>query len=516
MKTRLFFLSMALASVMVSCTDGLSDKLQWDEGVMATLPEYEDVAGTRVAFNNSLTSFTWSNGDCIGVCRSSVLANGTAAFTLLKGGATVGNFINDSFSLNPQADYYAFYPFAVGTTATSFPIDITGQVQTANNSTEHIGKFNYMSTIFTTDDNGKASFTFSNICTVIQIHFTAEDEVIYKSLSISSNGTPFATKASYNLKDNTITPTESKSVFQLSFGEGLHVYKDEAVTISAIIVPRDMSESTLTFAFKDAGGVQKEFSMAGYAFSPGKLYHFYADVSKGEPPYGGCPDGKHPHAIDLGLPSGTLWSCMELGAESPFERGFKYSWGQTAFAQKSYSNWSNYEFMDESLGNEWGIWKYQVADNNTDGIWYSADGAFIGDNNKTLDLADDAAWQNWGGAWRMPTKEEVQELILYTENSQYEYSSEYGYRKVVYKKKANGKYSLWDPHIFYLHNGYGSEYYTWTSSLSGDTRMAIGFGWYQLPDGLTFNNGSRTQLRYIRPVQSPSTGDSGSQSGGRP
>ena len=93
MKTRIFLLSLALASVMLSCTDKLSEQLMWDEGVMATIPGYEDADGTRVSFVNGLGNFRWSNGDCIGVCRSSSSSNGTAAFTLLKGGESVGNFI---------------------------------------------------------------------------------------------------------------------------------------------------------------------------------------------------------------------------------------------------------------------------------------------------------------------------------------------------------------------------------------------------------------------------------------
>lgn len=32
------------------------------------------------------------------------------------------------------------------------------------------------------------------------------------------------------------------------------------------------------------------------------------------------------------------------------------------------------------------------------------------DNKTTLELADDAANFNWGGSWRMPTKEELEEL----------------------------------------------------------------------------------------------------------
>ena len=34
-----------------------------------------------------------------------------------------------------------------------------------------------------------------------------------------------------------------------------------------------------------------------------------------------CPDGQHPHLVDLGLPSGTIWSCCNTGASKPEELG---------------------------------------------------------------------------------------------------------------------------------------------------------------------------------------------------
>ena len=34
-----------------------------------------------------------------------------------------------------------------------------------------------------------------------------------------------------------------------------------------------------------------------------------------------CPDDNHPHAIDLGLPSGTKWACCNVGADKPEEYG---------------------------------------------------------------------------------------------------------------------------------------------------------------------------------------------------
>ena len=516
MKTRIILLSMTLSLAAMSCTNKLSDRLEWDQGLMAAIPGYETVNATRVSFSNALTSFYWSNGDCIGVCRSSSTANGTAAFTLLKGGASVGNFINDSFSLIPNSDYYAFYPFTTGVIASEYPIDLTGQIQTANNSIEHIGKFNYMSAGFTADESGKASFTFSNIGAVIQLHFTADMEETYQSLSITSDGSPFTVGASYNLTNGTITPKSSKATFTVSFGEeGMHVYNGESVVISAVILPDDLSQSTLTFAVKNvSGAVVKVFDLAGYAFSKGKLYHFYEDDSKGTPPYGGCPDGNHPHAIDLGLPSGTLWSCMDLGAVNPTSAGIGFTWGQTDYVEKNDSNWSNYEFMTSSFTNQWGISKYQVPDDQTDGVWYNEAGEFIGDNKTTLDLNDDAARKNWGGKWRMPTKEEADELLNYTTRAWVEnYNGTGQIGEVLYKKKTYGSYSLWDTHIFLrgskAHNSAWNMWSNplWTSSLQPKTQNAyylliIAQSETYRPDWMINTDPSRYQKKGIRPVMS--------------
>lgn len=509
MKTRIFLLLQAFVLAAVSCSDKLTDQSTWDNGVMASIPGYEDAHATRVRFNNGLNVFYWTNGDCIGVCRNAGSANGTAAFTLLKGGETIGNFINDAFSLLPNSEYYAFYPFVAGATATVFPINLANQTQTSNNDVSHIGAFNYMATSFTTDDNGKASFTFSNIGAVIQLHFTADNEETYQSLSITSSGTPFTIRANYNLTNGTYTSDGSYDTFRVLFGEdGMHVYNGENVVITAVVLPDDLSQSTLTFSIKNkAGAVVKVIESAGYAFSRGKLYHFYEEVHHGNPPYGGCPDGNHPHAIDLGLPSGTLWSCMNLGAETPLYRGYRFSWGQTACTQKNSSNWSNYEFMDETFLNEWGITKYQVADNNLSGCWYSESETFIGDNKTTLEPVDDAARQNWGGAWRLPTRKEVEELLNYmVKERTFDYNGTGNTGAVIYRKKPNGGYTLWDTHIYFPHSVDANDLYFWTSSLTTDTRLSYSFTTIASSFYASHNDGistmTRTGLGYIRPVQS--------------
>ena len=45
-----------------------------------------------------------------------------------------------------------------------------------------------------------------------------------------------------------------------------------------------------------------------------------------------CPDGNHPHMIDLGLPSGTKWACCNVGATKPEDYGGYYHFGEVSSA----------------------------------------------------------------------------------------------------------------------------------------------------------------------------------------
>lgn len=99
-------------------------------------------------------------------------------------------------------------------------------------------------------------------------------------------------------------------------------------------------------------------------------------------------------AIDLGLPSGTLWADRNIGADSPEGYGDYFAWGETT--PKSTYNWSTYKYCKGSYDT---MTKY----NNN-----SSYGTV--DNKTVLELSDDAATANWGSNWRMPTHEEHEEL----------------------------------------------------------------------------------------------------------
>ena len=113
--------------------------------------------------------------------------------------------------------------------------------------------------------------------------------------------------------------------------------------------------------------------------------------------------------VDLGLPSGLKWAKCNLGASKPSESGDYYAWGETA--PKAVYDWATYKWMQAGKSDWKHITKYTIADGKTEGIWYDSSGNFIGDGKTTLAAANDAATANLGSPWRMPTVDEIQELI---------------------------------------------------------------------------------------------------------
>lgn len=101
--------------------------------------------------------------------------------------------------------------------------------------------------------------------------------------------------------------------------------------------------------------------------------------------------------VDLGLPSGTLWATCNVGANAPEEYGDYFTWGEVR--PKTVYNWSTYQHCYGSVTT---LIKYCCHD--IFGYNYFTDGL------KILLSEDDAATANWGNDWRMPTKEEWEEL----------------------------------------------------------------------------------------------------------
>ena len=103
------------------------------------------------------------------------------------------------------------------------------------------------------------------------------------------------------------------------------------------------------------------------------------------------PRVEKPHEwVDLGL--SVKWATCNVGANAPEEYGDYFAWGEISpkenYIIQTYQYWTDYD---------------------GDGSWDSGEFAELGDIAGNPQY--DAATANWGGAWRMPTYSEQNELL---------------------------------------------------------------------------------------------------------
>ena len=151
-------------------------------------------------------------------------------------------------------------------------------------------------------------------------------------------------------------------------------------------------------------------------------------------------------AVDLGL--SVKWATMNVGANAPEEYGDYFAWGETE--PKDNYNWTTYTLCK---GSSTTMTKYCTKS-------YSG----TVDNKTVLDLEDDAAYKNWGGSWRMPTYDELNELMTKCTRTWTTQNSVNGYKVTG----PNGN-SIFLPFAGYRYDSLlddaGSDGYYWSSSL---------------------------------------------------
>ncbi len=111
--------------------------------------------------------------------------------------------------------------------------------------------------------------------------------------------------------------------------------------------------------------------------------------------------------VDLGMPSGTKWATRNVGASVAEECGEYFAWGET-FGKDTYAAENS-----KTLGNS------------------DFDREISGDKDA------DCAAATWGGTWKMPTGEQVKELL---DNCNVAWTEHNGANGIKCPSKKNGRW----------------------------------------------------------------------------
>ena len=148
-----------------------------------------------------------------------------------------------------------------------------------------------------------------------------------------------------------------------------------------VVLSIELSKDGKTWTFYDV-------PIPGTCWEAGNQYTYPVTVSLAEQ-----QTAESHEWVDLGL--SVRWATMNVGASSPSDYGDYYAWGETT--TKSDYSWKTYKYCN---GSEKSMTKYCTK---------SSYG--IVDNKTELESSDDVAHMKWGGKWRMPTDDDLRELV---------------------------------------------------------------------------------------------------------
>ena len=172
-----------------------------------------------------------------------------------------------------------------------------------------------------------------------------------------------------------------------------------------------------------------------------KQYYYRAFVRQGGRHFFSEPRMLGLEFVDLGLPSGLRWANINVGSQTPMDKGDYYAWGEVKPQPGKRYNLSDYDPKNDGKGG------YDNLGTDINGTLY------------------DAAQVNWHGPWRMPTAVDAQELY---DNCTVTRTTLYGANVWKFTSKINGN-TIYLPGAGYYNNGYinensGRRNISWTST----------------------------------------------------
>ena len=258
-----------------------------------------------------------------------------------------------------------------------------------------------------------------------------------------------------------------------------------------MLAPVSQSGSNIAVTINGTSGNTYKTNLAGKNMVARSAYKYTATVTGGTNVSGEdanwgddpTPDTNGHEYVDLGL--SVKWATCNVGASEPEDYGDYFTWGETepyyesGYAQEDpQTHWKSGKssYNGFSGGYNWVIYKYSKTGlSNLTKYCNKSSYGYNGftDSKTVLDPEDDAAYVNWGGDWRMPTKDEFDELRN-NDNCTWTRTTMNGVNgyKVVSKKSGYAGNYIFLPAAGFRTDlkllGVGSGGYYWSSSLGTD------------------------------------------------
>lgn len=473
-----FIISIVALWMMVSCSNDsiTTDNGQKTKGVAVSFSVDDFTsASTRTNIDpDNNYSITWAEGDVVGIFPYEGFQE-PFIIPASQVGMASASFDGGYWDVVDGLSYNAYYPFDEANfksadCKTMIPVDYSEQNQYGRKCNAGTHDFTYSDWAEAKD--GNVHFRFHHIGAFYVLNLVIPETRSYEEVRIENRKyRTFPVKGFYDLTEETprFIPSEEQPNKPLT----LHLHdfkakKDSVATFYIMIPPVDLVWDDYVAVLK-SGKDEFRYNLPVVKATAGKLITVSKRYLSGT-------------AVDLGL--SVEWADCNIGTYSDASGndlvGDFYAWGETdCYYQKGHQyDCPCRDWKTGKTGYDWNSYCWSNATDSTlTKYCNNKDFGLNGftDNMTVLELNDDVAYEKWGGYWRIPTKEEMEELIREC-NWEYVINHEksVGGWLVTSKKEGYEGNSIFLPDTGYMQDDYNQRFdfihsspyegYYWVSS----------------------------------------------------
>lgn len=170
----------------------------------------------------------------------------------------------------------------------AIPVSYVGQKQVGNNSTEHLGAYDYMAAVASTPENGNVNFNFKHLGALIKLVVTMDETSILKSVKLVTDEDDFITSGYVDLtaENPSVFATDDyncrKSYYYSISLNDIEIEVGKDLVVYFLMPPVDLTNKSLKAIVSKNNGYYQEVPLTGQNFKAGKAYELKTSMTSEE------------------------------------------------------------------------------------------------------------------------------------------------------------------------------------------------------------------------------------------
>lgn len=238
--------------------------------ISINLPQMEVLTRTNLDLSEGNAKTRWDKGDIVGVVNNS---NKLTSIPIIHEGDNSVQLNGEDLNMDINHSYAAYYPY-INNQRGSIPLSYNRQVQTGNENSSHIARYDYMATGQVNSDSfNNIEFNLQRLGAIIVLAIKVPSPGIYTTLILDSEEPEFITNANLDISQDTprIQPIETSNSYYIILDDVRLTEYDQFLTAYFTCLPIDLTKGKLKITLMGPGNYFSS-ELQPFIIEAGKVY----------------------------------------------------------------------------------------------------------------------------------------------------------------------------------------------------------------------------------------------------